>query len=120
MPDLMRVNHEVLARVQAMLRDARAAGFRSTITSGYRTVAEQRRLYEARQRGEHPLPVAPPGCSEHNWGVAVDLVTEIPARELEAVARYYGLRWAGPADPVHFGVFSGAEWRSLRGQLRLC
>jgi len=72
-------------------------------TSGYRSFQEQERLYRRWLDGRHPLPVAPPGRSLHNYGLAVDLVSQDNAR-LGALWISWGGRWGGSGDPVHFSV----------------
>lgn len=113
MADLFNVHPEVLRRFRAFERAIRQAGYSITITSGFRSIEQQRKLFAARAAGKHPFPVAPPGCSEHNHGVAIDAVTSLPEQWLAAGARHFGLVWAGPSDKVHFGVFTGSQWRSL-------
>lgn len=73
-----------------------------TLTSGYRSLSEQKRLYDRSIRGDHPYPVAPPGRSQHNYGLAIDMVST----NNDALGRYWnslGLHWS-PTDAVHFGV----------------
>ena len=83
------------------LERARAAGWQGTVTSGYRSIAEQRRIYNSGVR-----PAAKPGQSNHNFtaypGGAVD-VTDAP--QLAATLKKLGikkLQWAAGRDPVHF------------------
>lgn len=120
MADLLNVHPIVLERWFALERAIRRAGYTVTVTSGFRSRAQQQKLYEARQRGEHPFPVARPGCSEHNHGVAVDAVTSVPERFLGGAARHFGLVWAGPTDRVHFGVFTQPQWRAVVHEEGLC
>jgi len=120
MADLLNVHPEVRTRWAALEQAVRRAGYRVTVTSGYRSIEHQRRLYAARQRGEAPYPVAPPGCSEHQYGLAVDAVMTLPRDWIQGWARWFGLVWAGAGDPVHFGVFTGPQWRALRSEFRLC
>ena len=70
------------------------------VTSGYRSRAEQADLY--RHRDSNPYPVAPPGSSRHELGLAVDVpLSFVP--ELLSVAGRVGLCQPYPrADPVHF------------------
>jgi LAS superfamily LD-carboxypeptidase LdcB len=71
------------------------------VTSGYRSLSEQRRLYALYTSGRHRYPVAPPGKSYHNYGLAVDVVT----RNNHALGRWWesiGGTWGGARDPVHF------------------
>jgi len=114
MADLLNVHPEVRRRFDLLAQSLRRSGFKVQVTSGYRSIAEQRRLFERRQRGEHPLPVATPGCSQHNYGRAIDaVVTPDASSFLDGLARAFGLEWAGPADPVHFGAESFAVWNSI-------
>lgn len=83
---------------------ARYWGLRPRVTSTYRSLAEQARLYRLRQERPdlQPYPVAPPGQSLHNYGLALDMVSTDNAR-LGALWRHYGGSWS-PSDAVHFGV----------------
>lgn len=77
---------------------------RVTVTSTRRTRAEQNRLYQRYLRGQNPYPVAPPGRSLHESGVALDLVTE-PRSVLNQMGAYWrsiGGTWGGASDPIHF------------------
>jgi LAS superfamily LD-carboxypeptidase LdcB len=98
--------------VDALMRGLRSEGYAVTLTSAWRSHQDQRRLFRLHQ--DHPelqrLPVAPPGCSTHEYGYAVDLVTDYP--DLEELGRAFGFAWAGPSDPVHFDVF-GSAWRGV-------
>lgn len=76
---------------------------RVTVTSTYRSYSEQLALY--RNRAINPYPVAPPGCSQHNLGLAWDMTTDVPGL-LEAAGRAWkaaGGDWRA-SDPIHFGV----------------
>lgn len=91
----------VAAWIAPILRRARQAGWRGTVTSGVRSLAEQTRIYNSGVR-----PAARPGTSNHEMtgfpGGAVD-VTE--AEQLDRILRRLGivsLRWAGAKDRVHF------------------
>jgi len=78
-----------------------SAGVR--VTSTLRSREKQAKLYREWLRGERRLPVAPPGRSMHERGLAFDISapdsTLAVAGEL---APYLGLRWLGSRDPVHF------------------
>lgn len=70
------------------------------ITSGFRSAAQQRALWS--RRATNPYPVAPPGSSMHERGLAVD-VPRAFVPELLRVARRAGLCQPYPRnDPVHF------------------
>jgi len=113
---------EVETRVESLLRLARAFGITVTLTSGFRSPAKQRALYAAwLRRGRTGLPVAQPGFSTHEYGLAVDLVTSPPAavKTLASHAGCFGLIWAGPSDPVHFDVVGFKLWREWLGADRV-
>lgn len=88
---------------QWIYETAEINGLRPRVTSTYRSIAHQQRLYDRYLRGEHPLPVAPPGRSLHNYGLALDLVSENLAG-LGEVWQSVGGHWGGGRDPVHFGA----------------
>lgn len=76
-------------------------GFDARITSAYRSRAAQTRLYNRYLAGLQEYPVAPPGTSDHERGLALDVVSTNPEK-LVALLTSVGLTWAGPSDPVHF------------------
>lgn len=89
----------------ALDRVARLLGRPVPVTSGYRSFAEQVALYARRSRS--PYPVAPPGRSMHERGLAVDVPSSfVPT--LLGVARAAGLCRPYPkSDPVHFEICPG-------------
>jgi len=99
---LFLLNASFRPYVEALLAIANHYRLRPTVTSTYRSIAEQTVLYQAHLRGEHPYPVAPPGQSMHNYGLAVDLVSENNAW-LGEVWRNWGGSWS-PRDDIHFSV----------------
>jgi hypothetical protein len=91
-----------LARAEALL------GEPVPITSGWRSPADQQRLWD--QRAGNPYPVARPGTSRHEQGLAVDVPRAFVPR-LRAVAHRVGLCFPLPTtDPVHFEICPAA-WR---------
>jgi len=83
-----------------LLGEARAP---LTITSVRRSRAFQRRLYQRYLEGYNPFPVAPPGYSAHEHGLAWDMVGPLPElRRLGALWRSWGGVWGGSVDPIHF------------------
>jgi hypothetical protein len=96
----------------------REAGLQLLVTSGYRSDAEQARLFAA-----HPDPtwVAPPGTSLHRYGTELDLGPPPAYGWLEANAHRFGFRKRYAWEPWHFGYtlnpgsasvgFGGGEWR---------
>jgi len=57
-------------KVETMINDAEKEGFCLVVTSGYRSSEKQRSLWE---KSNFSDLVAPPNCSEHQTGLAVDL-----------------------------------------------
>lgn len=87
--------------VRNLPRVAAYHGIRYRITSAYRSPQKQAALYRAYLAGQTPYPVAPPGTSLHERGVAIDIVSDNP-QKLAALLTSAGLLWGGMADPVHF------------------
>jgi LAS superfamily LD-carboxypeptidase LdcB len=63
---------------------------------------EQAALYREFLSGRHQYPVAPPGRSQHNYGLAIDLTCD-NSDWLGAVWNHWGGLWS-KHDAVHFGV----------------
>ena len=96
--------HPALAAIKRNLPSvARSLGFSARVTSGYRSRASQTRLYNRYIQGLQPYPVAPPGTSDHERGLALDVVSTNPD-ELVRLLTSAGLFWAGEDDPVHFSL----------------
>lgn len=112
---------DVRERARVALERARQAGLRVTVTSGYRSMREQKRLYDRWiARGRTGLPAARPGSSTHNFGLAFDAVVaggRLP--EFVRIAECAGLKWAGRRDPVHFDPFGFEAWAELVRQGKL-
>lgn len=84
-------------RVRAALAAAeQRLGRRILVVSGYRSPAEQAALWA--RRFSNPFPVAPPGSSAHERGLAVDL-TEADAAAVAGLG--VGLCRPFANDPVH-------------------
>lgn len=96
--------HPSLATIKRNLPAvARSMGFQARVTSAYRSPAKQAQLYQRYLAGLQPYPVAPPGTSDHETGMALDVVsTDLP--KLVALLTSVGLFWGGPSDPVHFSL----------------
>jgi len=92
----------VAAWIAPILQYARQRGWRGSINSGFRSYAEQKRIYDSGVR-----PAAVPGTSNHEGDVfprgAVDVSdAETLARILARSPYRRRLVWAGSKDPVHF------------------
>lgn len=97
--------------------------------SGFRTEQEQERLF--RRSGRRP--VAAPGCSQHQYGYAVDVAwgaifeesalgdlnTAELAEQMSAWGRQLGLITVR-GDPGHFQVFPGSEFRTWAVASEFC
>lgn len=83
-----------LARAEALL------GKPVPISSGWRSAEQQQRLYD--NRGSNPYPVAKPGSSKHEQGLAID----VPLSFVPTLARIAGdvelCQPVAKTDPVHF------------------
>jgi hypothetical protein len=86
----------------ALARAEQLLGRPVPITSGFRSTQAQAALYDS--RGANPYPVAPPGSSMHERGLAIDVPADfVPT--LLAVAPKAGLCQPYPSDdPIHFEV----------------
>lgn len=87
--------------VRNLPRVAAYHGIRYRITSAYRSPKKQAALYKAYLAGTNPYPVAPPGTSLHESGLAIDIIAD-DQQKLASLLTSAGLFWAGAADPVHF------------------
>lgn len=107
MASLTELHPDFVPWVQWILDVGEYLNLHPRLTSTYRSIEKQTQLYERYLRGEHPLPVAPPGRSLHNYGLAADLVSDNNAL-LGRIWRQYGGVW-GPSDPVHFSPFATVD-----------
>lgn len=109
--DWRNVNPNLLARVNAI---GKALGRVVTVTSGFRTYAHQRQLYAAYQSGSGGI-AAPPGSSNHEYGLAVDAVVDGQALGSvvpEQILNQIGLHsLAHIGDAVHVELANASEMR---------
>ncbi len=90
------------AMLAALSRADQLSGTTVPVVSGYRSRARQELLWA--NRDTNPYPVAPPGHSRHELGLAIDVPLSFVPR-LAAVAADSGLCHPLPeSDPVHFVV----------------
>jgi len=102
--------------VRVILEVAEAYGGRYTITSATRTAKAQWDLY----RDLYPK-AARPGCSQHQYGAAIDVLFEDLAWQtwwLEAV-RYFGLTTVS-GDEVHAQLIPGRDFLNLVEGMNVC
>jgi hypothetical protein len=94
---------------QILLAGGRSIDGSLTLTSGKRSPFEQMRLYDAYlARGKTGIPVAYPGTSLHEMGLAFDLARPRIDPFQDPLLAYLGQIWRSwgggwsPSDPVHF------------------
>lgn len=82
------------------------------INSGYRTFAQQFLLFRLKHFGGcNPNPVARPGTSNHESGLALDINDPLSWKPFLSAQ---GWRHLGPSDPPHYDfVAGGTDLRSL-------
>lgn len=107
---LRELNPQVKPAAEWLVTLAAAQGWDVRITSVYRSMREQDALYQDWIRGRRLLFAAKPGCSQHQFGLAFDMVIAEDwrgplQRAVGGAWQEIGGSWAGPGDPVHFGVF---------------
>ena len=95
---------DVAAAYDRMARAARHAGLDLLVVSGFRSDAEQARLF-----AQHPDPrwVAPPGHSLHRCATELDLGPSTAYGWLLAHAPRFGFLRRYPWEPWHFGFVAG-------------
>lgn len=108
--------HPKLVTIRRNLpRVARSMGFNARVTSAYRTRSKQAWLYDRYLRGLSQYPVSPPGTSDHEKGLALDVVSTDP-QKLVSLLTSVGLYWAGPDDSVHFSLINhSGQTRAISG-----
>lgn len=94
---------------QALQRAIQDRGMKLLVNSCYRTIAQQMLLYNDRFNNDNP--VAPPGTSNHQTGLAIDI--EDPRGWEPFLMRYGWNPLAG--DPPHFN-FEGGGTVDIRGK----
>lgn len=105
---------DVARQLASAITEATAAGLNPVVTEAFRTFADQAALYA--NRAGNPNPVARPGSSAHEKGVAVDVsIKGMSADELSAfkeIMEKYGFDQPVANDPVHwlFGGESGTKY----------
>lgn len=95
-----------------MIRDYGRPGI--GLGSGYRSVAEQAKIYNAWKSGRYKVPrVAKPGSSNHNYGLAMDLrFGNTAARQwAHQNAARYGLRFPMADEPWHIEPLNARQRR---------
>jgi len=108
---LSDLDPELAAFARDLVDAAGHARLQPRITSTIRSHSEQRRLYNRFLAGQAGYPVAPPGQSAHEYGLAFDMV--VSPMEALADVGYTWRQWGGgwnPADAVHFELPGASDW----------
>ena len=133
---MVRLKPEAAQKVEAMIADAKAAGVRLDVISGFRSLEDQQYLFfdlkaERGQTTQTRAEVsAPPGYSEHHTGYAIDFIdgtqpaTDLevsfestPAfRWLEENAAYYGFELSFPEGNEQNVTYEPWHWRYVGNQ----
>lgn len=125
----------VKALALEMIRRAYSEGILVQISSGYRSNAEQQRLYnQGRTTAGNVVTNAKPGQSVHNYGLAIDyfLVSDdgntalwtvnAKWRRVAAIGKSLGFSWGGDwtsfKDYPHLEYTKGLTWRDLQAGKR--
>lgn len=111
------LNPGVARSLRTLLDTLRGLGYSATFTSGLRDSKKQAALYKAWKAGKSRYPVAPPGRSTHEYGLAVDVASNAPDEVLRFAADVAGLVWFGPSDRVHFDPYGPLAWRRIVDRL---
>lgn len=99
MVDTADLNPELQSKLNSLLDGARQQGANPQLTSGYRTNQQQTALYNS---GNGGVPVARPGTSLHEKGLAADVSGDAKTMQiLHSLAPQYGLEFPFTNDPVH-------------------
>ena len=113
MATLNQLHPQLVPWAKWLLAVGRYYDSRLVVTSGFRDMSKQAKLYDAWQRGQSQIPAAPPGKSLHNYGLAFDLarvgidpLNDPLLKWLGSVWVHVGGSYGGERDPVHFAVNS--------------
>lgn len=111
----------IRARMDWIIEKGRAFGLDPEVTSGWRTIGVQRGLFQDCLDGTATHRVKHPGCSQHEFGFAFDMLPrrrfprigprtgggfDIDQSFLQEAGRVTGLTGSG----IHFAVFPAAVW----------
>jgi hypothetical protein len=96
---------ELRPYAEALMSALNDAGLNPRVTSVLRSIADQKRLYEAYIAGRSKYPAAAPGRSPHNYGWAFDIAVNDDSYLQDAGELWesWGGTWGGRfRDPIHF------------------
>lgn len=113
--NLTRLKQPLKTIARNLPRVAREYGINAQITSGYRSRAQQAKLYSDYINGYSQYPANPPGYSMHEKGMAIDVVAD-DQDALTDLLTGAGLVWGGPSDPIHYQIGQNKALASLQTQ----
>jgi len=107
--DLGTLDHRLIPWARWIYAAGKKEDGRLVITSARRSSAKQAYLYARWKSGKSLIPANQPGTSLHEYGLAFDMarlgkdpLTDPLLAWLGSWWEYYGGRWGGIRDPVHF------------------
>ena len=131
-PDLVRpsvkaqsgevtLRSEAAIALEGMFAAAQAEGHTLTVVSGYRSFGNQRAIFSRKisntgSAAKASLLVAPPGSSEHQLGLAVDIGRSSNSQLNQGFGRSREGQWVGEnAHRFGFIIRYKAEWTDVTG-----
>ncbi len=99
---------------EALRKAIEERGTRMSVNSAYRTIVQQLLLYNWGSHCGYPI-VAPPGKSNHQSGLALDINDPVGWKPY---LEKYGWRWFGSKDKPHFD-YVGRGTKDIRGTAML-
>lgn len=115
-----RMRPEAAAALEEMFATAKEEGLFLAAVSGYRSYGQQASIFDRKlqkvDRQTAQRTVAPPGCSEHQLGLAMDLGTKKEIRLTAAFGDTPEGRWvAANAHRFGFIIRYKTEWEDVTG-----
>lgn len=100
------------AFLQALMAWARSSGYYGSVTSGYRSIAQQQALWDASDKTGRT--VAAPGSSKHNFGLAAD-VSPYPTAAQAAMMATFGIYRPMSYEPWHIQLLGAGSGVGAEG-----
>ena len=115
-----RMRPEAAAALEELFAAAKEEGLFLAAVSGYRSYGQQASIFDRKlqkvDRQTAQRTVAPPGCSEHQLGLAMDLGTKKETRLTAAFGETPEGQWvAANAHRFGFIIRYKAEWEEITG-----
>ena len=111
MADLRSLDRNLYPWAKWIYDEGKRQDGRLVVTSARRSSVKQLELYQRWKSGKSLIPANRPGTSLHEYGLAFDLARlgKDPLADpllnwLGQWWEFYGGRWGGERDPVHFQI----------------